>query len=186
MKELKLELSRFKLKDFIDVSMKRGKDFLNVPAFLVTNISEFDFDDCYDKYEKASLDFIYNDLLSGKYLFVTFSDCGANYPNVGCIDGEEYQTISEDEVDDFLEDDEREDFIFTNNLNLGETSNLGFLLQLKDGQLSIQSAQFYMDATGGLGPSSVAHLVRYSAIEIREDMEVFENPMKNHLNKFTI
>ena len=178
-------MNDFNLVDFLDTSIKEGKNFLGVPAFLVDNLAEFDFDEVFDSYEDASISEMINYLIEGKYLFVTFSDCGVNNPDVACIDGGEYQMIEKDEEEEYFDEEGApEDFVFTDNLFLGETSSIGYLLTYSNGEISIESAQFYVDATNGLGPCDMAHLIRYSSIEPREDVEVFEKPMEMYLKQF--
>jgi len=185
MKEYKCTLENINLKGFLKESIAAGKKIMSVPAFLVDDISKFDFDECFDEYEEASVEEIYNEFLTGKHLFVLFSDGGVNYPDVACIDGEVYQTIDEMEEEEYFDEEGApEGFVFTNKLRLGETSSIGYLLTYADGAVTIQSAQFYLDATGGLGPNSFAHLIRYSAIELREDVEVFEQPLEDYLKRF--
>ncbi|UQD52222.1 hypothetical protein C0971_09465 [Bacillus methanolicus] len=184
MKKLTFSLEQFDLKKFLEETSKHGKNILNVPVFAVENIEEFDFDVCVEEYENSSIDVFYQELLNGKYLFASFCDCGVNYPDVACIDGNVYQTIEEVEEEDYFDDGAPADFVFTNKIKLGEESNIGYLLKYENGQLTIHKAQFYMDAAGGIGPCSTRHLTAFSAIVIIEDVEVFEKPMQNYLHNF--
>jgi hypothetical protein len=180
MKKLTLSIEEFKLKEFLEETLNEGKAFISVPVFLVDNIEKFDFDTCFDEYEETNVEELHEDFTSGKYLFAAFSDCGVNYPDVACIDGEVYQTIERSEVEEYFDEEGAPaDFVFTDKLYLGEISSLGYLLKIHDNQVTIQSAQFYVDAMGTGGP-----VATYSRIEIREDVEVFEEPMQEYINKF--
>ena len=64
-------------------------------------------------------------------------------------------------------DEAPEDFVFTKNLFLGESSSLGYILSYTNEKLTIESAQLYIDG-----------------IVLEEDVEVFEVPMKNYLKLY--
>lgn len=159
---------QFDLKKFLTTALEEGKSISKVPLFLVDQINSFDFESLFDDYENADVDKFYDGLMAGKYLYVNFSDTGVNYPDIACIDGNKYQTIQRDEVEEYFEEEAVPDnFVFTEGLVLGEESSLGYILQFKNDLLTIQSAQFFIDT-----------------IQIKEDVEVFEKPMKDFLNRF--
>ena len=80
--------------------------------------------------------------------------------------------------------DFEEKVVFTENIRLGEDSNLGYLLKCNEGQITIESAQFFLDATGGAGPSWARGMTAHSSIETIEDVGVFKEPMENYLKRF--
>lgn len=161
-------IEQFDLKKFLTTALEEGKSISKVPLFLVYQINSFDFDSLFDDYENADVEKFYDGLMAGKYLYVNFSDTGVNYPDVPCIDGNEYQTIQRDEAEEYFEEEEvPDDFVFTEDLVLGEESSLGYLLQYKNDILTIKTAQFFIDT-----------------LLIKVDVEVFEKPMKDFLNRF--
>ncbi len=168
MKLHSIEINDFDLVDFLDKSIEKGQNFLNVPAFLVEELDDIDFYEAFNIYGHADIEEMLHDLVNGKYLFVSFSDCGVHHPDVACIDGATYQMIKKSEEEEYFNEGAPEDFVFTENLTLGEASSVGYIITYSDGKISLESAQLYIDG-----------------IELRDDVEVFEIPMKNYLKQFS-
>ncbi|WP_428912266.1 hypothetical protein [Niallia sp. Krafla_26] len=168
MKLHNIEINDFNIVDFLETAIEKGQNFLNVPVFLVDDLDSIDFYETFNIYGHAEVPEMLHDLVEGKYLFVNFSDCGVNHPNVACIDGAEYRMIKKSEEEEYFDGEGApKDFVFTENLFLGESSSIGYILTYVDDKISIESAQLYIDG-----------------IELIEDVEVFEMPMKNYLKSF--
>ena len=55
--------------------------------FWLDELDSIDFYETFNIYGHAEVPAMLYDLAEGKYLYVNFSDCGVNHPNVAWIDG---------------------------------------------------------------------------------------------------
>jgi len=165
---VKLDLNQINLKKFLEDSKENGMDLMTQNVFSVNNPVEIDVDE--PKNETAQE--LYNELIDqGNYVYVNFSsNAMAGDVELECIDGNAYLYLSEEEAEEYFEEGgEPEDFLPYKNLEIYEDSSVGYLLKYMDGKIQIQSA-----------------IIRITdaVIEPVNDVEIFNQPMDNYLEKY--
>nr|WP_263327091.1 hypothetical protein [Neobacillus sp. Marseille-Q6967] len=161
---IKLELQQFDLKAFIQMSIENGIMTPNV--FSMHSPQRFGNEEL----KERNTDELYHDLIhNGKYVYVNFSNFGINH-ELTCIDGEEYLYVREEDVEDYFEDEEvPKNFQPAKHLKIYEDSSVGYLLKYDGEILTVQS--------------SIIH-VMFSRIDIQDNVEILNQPMKLYLEKF--
>lgn len=162
----KFDLQQFNLKEFLQQSITNGKEIMNPNVFSMLTPNRYEEKD----WETQDVEVLYRDLIEDeKFVYVNFSSSALD-EELTCIDGETYLYIKEDEVEEYFEDDEvPEGFQPTVNLELYEDSSVGYLLKYENNQLRIQTAVIQ---------------VSDSSIQVRDDVEMLNEPMKQYLNRF--
>jgi len=180
---VQLSLAEFNLKSFLKDSQRNGEGIMTPSAFRVKSPDNFNIGEPED--EKAEL--LYKYLIEEDgYVYVNFSSSYVDR-DIECIDGNSYFYIEKDDVEFEFEDEDEipEGLQPVKNLQLYEDTSVGYLLQYKDTKLHIQSGIFHLDGSGSVGPCELRALQAYSTFEPKDDLELFNIPMKDYLGNFT-
>lgn len=176
--KLELNLQKFNLPQFLEESERNGKGIMS-PIVQVIENPEDCWDDDIEVYES---EYLIDQLVhEQKYLYVNFSESGLER-EIKCIDGETYFLIDEKNYKFELEDEDGylpEDVIPVKDLYLSESESLGYLLKYENGVLTIQSAIYYLHGKNFSGPFGST-----TEIEIKENVEIFEQPMLEYIKRY--
>ncbi|MBS4214930.1 hypothetical protein [Neobacillus rhizophilus] len=142
-------------------------------------------DNCWsDDIDVYEFDYYLENLVNEQnYLYVNFSEPGLER-EIGCIDGETYYLIDIDDYEIEAEDEDSdipEEVKPVKVLYLNETCSLGYLLKVDNGTLIIQSAIYYLHGKHFVGPCGFGSTTE---IEVKEDVELFEQPMIEYIKKY--
>ena len=159
MEQLSIPINDFNLTGFIDEILNFNKAVISDEFDASYIIAEVPKIGGVPKYRAGSKDYNFKSKLvdEGKRLFFPFSATNVG-EEIPCADGETYEIDDEDESD----------------LCFGEADCIGYLVEIKDGKVIINTAVNY----GG------ACVAPPSSVELQKDCDVFEEPMRKFLGKF--
>jgi hypothetical protein len=177
---LELKLEKFNLPSFLEESAKNGERIMTPTVQVIENL-----EDCWSEdMEEYPADYYIDQLVHEKnYLYVNFSGPGV-YKEIDCIDGETYYLIDEDDYEIDKEEGELpEDVKPVKDLYLNETTSIGYLFEMENNQLVIQSAIYYLHGKHFVGPGGFGSTTE---IEVEDNVEIFEQPMNDYLKKYIL
>ncbi|MGV8984381.1 hypothetical protein [Clostridium sp.] len=153
MNKISIRFDKFNFKVFVDDMVTFAAKIMDYD-YLVAWV---DREGGYPQYndENQERDYLTELKKEGKMLYFYFSDVNTEDP-IKCADGCEY------EIDRH------------SRFGLGHSDTVGYLLNYKEGELSINSAINFGES--GPGP--------FPSINIREDCDVFDEPMERFILKF--
>lgn len=186
--KLQLSLSQINLRSFLEESIEKGKEIMTPPVFAVEQL-----EDCWsDDLELYPYEYLSERLLQdGQYLYANFSESGMER-EISCIDGNTYYLITQEDYEYELEelateddaDNEEIDFLKdvkpVQDLYLGETDAIGYVLKYDNNILTVQSGIFYLHGKHIVGPTSTTE------IELKENVELFEEPMQAYVAQYLL
>lgn len=184
MKPLTLHLHNFQLKEFIADVTKKGEGILEPGVMPLDTIEQFDIKEVVN--EEYSTDELYDMLVKeGKYLYANFT--GSNFDGeVPCINGTTFPFRTEEDAKVLKEEEIQlpENFQPVNDYFLTEESSVGVLVKYEDEKITSSSVILDMNGSGFSGPCSFRGYCDYTTITYAEDVEIFEEPMKEYLSGF--
>ena len=159
MEQLNVPLKEFNLTRFINKIIDFNKTVISNEFDASYIIAEVPKVGGVPKYKTGSKDYNFKSKLieEGKRLFFPFSATNVG-EEIPCADGKTY------EIDDEGESD----------LCFGEADCIGYLVEIKDGKVIINTAVNY----GG------ACVAPPASVEIQKECDIFEEPMRKFLGRF--
>lgn len=153
MKEIRVEFEKFDFEGFVSETLKGVEEIVDTD-YAILKVHEVGKSPIEPELNEKR-DYL-KELKESNFLFFTFSD--VNIGNIIlCADGNEYELDDEDDSD----------------LCMGDNDSLGFLIQYKNGQLIINSANH-----------SIGSCTMPPSIDIIEDCSVFDEGMEKFIKKF--
>ncbi|MCP8970906.1 hypothetical protein [Ectobacillus ponti] len=181
--KLQTSLDTFNLYAFLKQAIQDGTGIMTPPVFAVERLEDCWSDDETQYFPEVLTECLLQD---GQYVYVNFSDCGLER-DIRCIDGNEYYLIHQDDYEDELAEQEEDWSKFPDDVkpvqgfDLNETRSVGYVLQYENSTLTIQSSIFHAMGKRPVGPCGAGYT---QDIEMLEDAELFEEPMKEYVRQF--
>lgn len=172
MEQLKMPVEDFNLEKFVETTLEFLKGIINPEVDPTCVIDVHDSEKDVPEVDVTERRDVINEMKEfGAILFFPFSE-----PNVGdpikCADGNEY-ILPTDCADDCDNPESECSDEVDDNFCMGDTDNVGYLVGVRGGVLTIDSAMYYSGSC--TFPSSS---------DLKEDCYIFDQPMTEFVNRF--